>query len=77
MTRRLSDWSEPGEKPPMVGVWETDYRAAKNKRAFQYWNESFWGVRCDTEYEAKEYGWISSCCNADKIRFRGLADKPE
>ena len=73
MTRRLSDWSKPGEKPPMVGVWETDFC----NRSYQHWNGEWWGYASeavDTAYENR--GRPSYCCAA-WVRFRGLADKPE
>ncbi len=73
MTRRLSDWSKPGEKPPMVGVWETDYCG---RASFNFWNGRTWGPSHQTVraayrfregYQFRGETWL----------FRGLADKPE
>ena len=79
MTRRLSDWSKPGEKPPMVGVWETDYLRGRKtvRRCFQYWDGYRWHWADRTVQDAYEMRDASSACKQDAVRFRGLADKPE
>ncbi len=76
MTRKLSAWRKPGERPPCVGVWETDY-GNKRRRVFQYWNGNVWGLKGRDPYDAMLYSGVVSCCNQSTIRFRGLADKPE
>ena len=82
MTRRLSKWSKPGEKPPMVGVWETKLidepePDPNGVRFFQHWNGEFYGCTEATAQDAKtSAGNVSSIC-MEKICFRGLADKPE
>ena len=78
MTRRLSDWSKPGEKPPRVGVWETKLKWQSNLpyRIFQHWNGMFYGLGCASPEIASKYANIASS-EQEIVRFRGLADKPE
>ena len=75
MTRRLSNWSKPGEKPPMVGVWET--HTGNFDTLYQHWNGKAWGaysISVDGAYRGQDR---PSQSNPLRIRFRGLADKPE
>ena len=76
MTRRLSKWSKPGEKPPMVGVWETRSPEFDNV-FFQHWNGKFYGLCSDTPHDAYEGRHIRSMRTLKYACFRGLADKPE
>ena len=80
MTRKLSKWSKPGEKPPMVGVWMTDYSAAMESRTaftYQYWDGYSWKYAMPTVFWAYSMRREPSFCNQTTVRFRGLADKPE
>ena len=74
---KLSDWSKPGEKPPMVGVWETDFCAARDWPIYQYWNGKQWRHASDFVRVAYDNRFTPSSCNQSTVRFRGLADKPE
>ena len=76
MTRRLSKWSKPGEKPPRVGVWET-CSPKFDTVFFQHWNGEFYGLCSDTPHDAYETRNIRSARKLKYARFRGLADKPE
>ena len=75
MTRRLSDWSKPGETPPMVGVWETDLGGGL--RGFNHWNGECYGPTRATPSEAFWDRGLYQCQATHTWRFRGLADKPE
>lgn len=77
MTRRLSKWSKPGEKPPMVGVWKTDFRSTPDWPTYQYWNGREWKCAADSVQVAYVLRHKPSCCSQSTVRFRGLADKPE
>lgn len=46
-----SNWSEPGEKPPRVGVWKIKLRNSRTEY-FMHWNGSWWGYTADTPYLA-------------------------
>lgn len=46
-----SDWSEPGEKPPRVGVWKIKLRDSRTEY-YMHWNGSWWGYTADTPYLA-------------------------
>jgi hypothetical protein len=46
-----SDWSEPGEKPPRVGVWKIKLRDSRTEY-YMHWNGSWWGYCADTPYLA-------------------------
>ena len=72
MTRKLSNWSKPGEKPPMVGVWLTDYGTR-----YQYWDGRRWRCAMDSPRAAFNARGIESGCDQPTVRFRGLATKPE
>ncbi len=76
MTRKLSNWSEPGEKPPMVGVWETCY-SDFSCVYFQYWNGKFYGSCANSPQQAYDVRNFRSYRNLKLARFRGLADKLE
>lgn len=73
MTRKLSDWSKPGEKPRMVGVWETDFLGG----VYQYFNGERFRIAGYTPKEAWLFRRESSRCNQSAVRFRGLAEKPK
>ena len=76
MTRRLSDWSKPGEKPPMVGVWMTNFYDAPDY-SYQYWDGNEWRCAAEDPGSAHELRYAPSSCTQSTVRFRGLADKPE
>ncbi len=77
MTRRLSDWSKPGEKPPMVGVWETDLFSGVDP-VFQGWDGQCYGLPASTPTRAAfELQHCRIRIYRSTVCFRGLADKPE
>lgn len=75
MTKKLSAWGAPGEKPPCVGVWETDYINLESP-TYQYWNGQVFKSADDTPFGAYTRRDQPSYCNQSKVRFRGLAEKP-
>ena len=76
MNRRLSDWSKPGENPPMVAVWETcDPRFTA--KFYQHWNGTFYGVCSNSPQDAYRLRNFSTDWPISETCFRGLADKPE
>ena len=77
MTRRLSKWSKPGETPPMVGVWETDFCSTPDCPTYQYWDGREWKAASDFAQGAFYNKNMKSLCDPSVVRFRGLADKPE
>ena len=76
MTRKLSNWSKPGEKPPMVGVWMTDFYLPP-RYSYQYWDGNEWRCAAEAPGSAHELQYARSVCNPSTVRFRGLADRPE
>ena len=78
MTRRLSDWSKPGEPPPMVGVWETKLaHETEGCGTYQHWNGEFYGFCSLTPGIARGMRECLTGIPPEHICFRGLADKPE
>ena len=75
MTRKLSNWSKPGEKPPMVGVWETD--PGGGLRGFNYWDGECYGPTRATPFQAFLDRGLYKGKATHVWRFRGLARKPE
>lgn len=76
MTRKLSDWSKPGEKPPCVGVWETDYNSIGDG-TYQWFNGNYFMHAASSPRYAFNLRHLKSNCNQFNVRFRGLAEKPE
>ena len=76
MTPKLSNWSAPGEKPPCVGVWATDY-LNKDSPTYQYFDGAEFRRARGSPYWAYEDRNLPSACNQSTVRFRGLAEKPE
>lgn len=76
MTKKLSAWSQPGEKPPCVGVWETDY-ATDDGPTYQYWDGLAFRCAGFSPEDALWGKWRTSWCDQSMVRFRGLAEKPE
>lgn len=76
MTRKLSNWSEPGQKPPRAGVWET-CATQFGAKYYQHWNGMFYGLCSPSIEEAYENRSARTDCPLEETRFRGLATKPE
>ena len=76
MTRKLSAWSKPGERPPCVGVWMTDYQN-EFEPTYQYFDGAEFRVERATSDLAYLWRKVSSACTQSTIRFRGLTEKPE
>ena len=74
MTRKLSAWSKPGEKPPCVGVWETNY-ANKTEPTYQWFDGNKFMNAASSPSQAFLKRKIKSLCNQSTICFRGLAEK--
>lgn len=78
MNRKLSNWSAPGERPPCVGVWETnDTKDIRIGGLYNYWNGKKWmgsAYSPSSAYLCREF---KSCLDNKNTRFRGLAEKPE
>jgi len=54
MSKKLSNWSAPGDKPPSVGVWQTKDR--EGRIAFNHWDGYGCGPSCtsvEAAYEAR------------------------
>ena len=76
MDKKLSDWSAPGEKPRMVGVWKTDYSKGF-KDVYQYFDgKEFKGASATAKgaFSARAH---KSFCNQSTVRFCGLIHKPK
>lgn len=73
--KKRSVWSAPGEKPPCVGVWETDYIGGNNP-IYQYWNGKSYRYASYNLKRAYSFRHRKSGCDQSKVRFRGLAEKP-
>ena len=71
---KLSDWSTPGEKPPCVGLWETDY-INDSSPTYQYWNGSHFMCADYSPQLAFKFKHLKSFCDQSTIRFRGLAGR--
>lgn len=73
---KLSNWSAPGEKPPCVGVWKTDYNSMQDG-TFQWFNGVEFCCASASPFFAYANRFTKSNCNQSTVRFRGLAEKPE
>lgn len=75
---KLSDWSEPGEKPPMAGVWETKLAdETEGSETYQHWNGKFYGFCSESPSAAWYMRYRRTEVRLENTCFRGLADKPE
>ena len=74
MSKKLSNWSAPGDKPPSVGVWQT--RDREGMIAFNQWDGYGYGPSSESAEDAYK---SRNMYRFDGITrsFRGLVNKPK
>ncbi len=65
MTKKLTKWFGPDEKPVRIGVYERDYQHP----TYQYWNGKYW-CRC-------AIGPIDAITNTYKSDLQNISDGRE
>lgn len=80
MTKKMTRWFGPDEKPVRVGVWqvcdawECD---SKEKHGFQYWNGSYFGLFAISAEKSESHLYASSRSCFQKHHWRGFTTDQE
>lgn len=65
-------WSKPGEKPPFVGVWETDFMTFDGLPTYQWFDGYDFKCAGSSIEEAINVSNLVSSCDQSIVRFRAI-----